>query len=188
MKRSAVRRSSIFGLATSVVLIGAVLAPASSVPDPGDPVPTLDLVFLMDGSGSIDSNDWTLQKQGYAAALADEQNFPLDGTVAVKNVFTSRKMMSENVGTTVAAYRAVRYGEPLVSRITTSRRTGSPSSMVIRLNVASLLVSIRSTTPLPWSKWIRPSTRIRSSITMVEAAAAESAPAEVSGSTRVTGR
>lgn len=42
-----------------------------------------DLVFLVDGSGSIDSADWTLQLEGFAAALQSRENFPLDGSMAV---------------------------------------------------------------------------------------------------------
>jgi hypothetical protein len=44
---------------------------------------TQDLVLLLDGSGSIDPRDWTLQLDGYAAALQDRVNFPLDGSMAV---------------------------------------------------------------------------------------------------------
>jgi hypothetical protein len=45
--------------------------------------PDLDLMFLLDGSGSIDAQQWQLQKQGLAAAVQDTLAFPLDGTVAV---------------------------------------------------------------------------------------------------------
>ena len=69
----------------AVVAVGLIglAAPAQSIPDPVETVPPLDLVFLMDGSGSIDGADWQLQKDGYAAALKDQTNFPLDGSVAV---------------------------------------------------------------------------------------------------------
>jgi len=43
----------------------------------------LDLVFLIDGSGSISDADWTLQKSGISAALQDETSFPLDGSIAI---------------------------------------------------------------------------------------------------------
>ncbi len=43
-------------------------------------------MLLLDGSGSIDGADWTLQLQGYAAAISDPVNFPVDGSVAVSVV------------------------------------------------------------------------------------------------------
>lgn len=46
----------------------------------------LDLVFLMDGSGSIDAADWTMQKQGYIEALDDTVTFPRDGSISVSLV------------------------------------------------------------------------------------------------------
>jgi hypothetical protein len=44
---------------------------------------TTDLVFLVDGSGSISAVDWQLQKDGISAALRDARAFPLDGSMAV---------------------------------------------------------------------------------------------------------
>lgn len=41
---------------------------------------------MLDGSGSIDAQDWDLQLRGYAAALQDPVNFPLDGTFSVSIV------------------------------------------------------------------------------------------------------
>lgn len=46
----------------------------------------LDLVLLLDGSGSISGADWSLQLEGYATALSDRVNFPTDGSVAVSVV------------------------------------------------------------------------------------------------------
>jgi len=46
----------------------------------------LDLVFLMDGSGSIDSADWAMLKQGYIEALDDLTTFPRDGSISVSLV------------------------------------------------------------------------------------------------------
>lgn len=46
----------------------------------------LDLVFLMDGSGSIDSSDWIMQKQGYIEALDDLTTFPRDGSISISLV------------------------------------------------------------------------------------------------------
>ena len=42
---------------------------------------TTQLVMLLDGSGSIASTDWTLQIEGLAAAVENEDTFPHDGTV-----------------------------------------------------------------------------------------------------------
>lgn len=44
---------------------------------------TTDLVFLVDGSGSIDPADWQIQKDGYSVALQDATAFPRDGSIAV---------------------------------------------------------------------------------------------------------
>jgi Ca2+-binding RTX toxin-like protein len=55
-----------------------------SPPAQGQLPPTdLDIMFLIDGSGSIDASDWEIQKAGLAAALQDDAAFPLDGSVAV---------------------------------------------------------------------------------------------------------
>lgn len=42
-----------------------------------------DLVFLVDGSGSISATDFQLIKSGLSAALQDAAAFPRDGSVAV---------------------------------------------------------------------------------------------------------
>ncbi len=42
-----------------------------------------DLMFLIDGSGSISSTDWQLQKTGLEAALQDAAAFPRNGSIAV---------------------------------------------------------------------------------------------------------
>ncbi len=42
---------------------------------------TTQLVMLLDGSGSIDPADWTLQLEGLAAAVANNDTFPHDGSV-----------------------------------------------------------------------------------------------------------
>jgi uncharacterized repeat protein (TIGR01451 family) len=42
---------------------------------------TTQLVLLLDGSGSIAPEDWSLQKDGLAAALSNEDTFPHDGSV-----------------------------------------------------------------------------------------------------------
>jgi uncharacterized repeat protein (TIGR01451 family) len=42
---------------------------------------TTQLVMLLDGSGSINSADWTLQVEGLAAAVANNHTFPQDNSV-----------------------------------------------------------------------------------------------------------
>lgn len=42
-----------------------------------------DLVFIVDGSGSISSTDWSIQRNGIVAALQDPLVVPRDGSVAV---------------------------------------------------------------------------------------------------------
>jgi uncharacterized protein YegL len=73
---------------------------------------TLELGLAIDESGSISSSNFTLQKQGYIAALSDPTVLPLDGSVAigvvkfsstVVNVFTMQQITSANIGSLVAA-------------------------------------------------------------------------------------
>lgn len=97
---NAIRRSAI-AAALGMVLLGCLVvflmtvlrSEASAQPPPPPPprpstwppVPNekTDIVFLMDGSGSISPQDWEWQQEGYAAALADKIAFPRDGRVAV---------------------------------------------------------------------------------------------------------
>jgi len=70
-------------LATSALLLSAAAWPtAAEEPNllPSDE--QTDLVRLLDGSGSISAADWSLQLDGYAAALQDRVNLPLDDSVA----------------------------------------------------------------------------------------------------------
>lgn len=68
-------------------------SPAAAAP--GD---QLDLVLLLDGSGSISRSDWDLQLEGYSAALRDRVNFPVDGSVAVSVIqWSHRGTNAENV-------------------------------------------------------------------------------------------
>lgn len=70
-------------LATSALLLTAAAWPAAAEePDPPTGERT-DLVLLLDGSGSISAADWSLQLDGYASALQDRVNVPLDDSVAV---------------------------------------------------------------------------------------------------------
>lgn len=42
-----------------------------------------DLVFIVDGSGSINASDWNIQRQGIIAALQDPLVLPRDGSISV---------------------------------------------------------------------------------------------------------
>ena len=78
--------SAVVALAVAVTSASAVPAAAEPFPGGGSPPELTDLVLLLDGSGSIDAADWRLQLDGYAAALRDTVNFPVDGSVAVSVV------------------------------------------------------------------------------------------------------
>lgn len=114
---------------TLVALAIAGVLTIGGLAGPGAPPATAaradhDLVFLVDGSGSIDSADWTLQLQGFAAALQDGVNFPLNGSISVSVVQwaagTPRveipltnldsKAALENVVATVGAIRQMNSG------------------------------------------------------------------------------
>ena len=80
------RRAHVCALATitTSALILAAVGQAAAAEDPGPPTgEQTDLVLLLDGSGSISAADWSLQLDGYAAALQDRVNVPLDGSIAV---------------------------------------------------------------------------------------------------------
>ncbi len=63
------------------VAVASVLAVSPAVA--GAAAPKTDLTILVDGSGSIDSSDWELQRQGFATALSDVAAVPLDGSIAI---------------------------------------------------------------------------------------------------------
>ena len=54
-----------------------------------------DLIFVLDGSGSIAGADWTLQLEGVAAALENPAIVPVDGSVAVAVVQFSSAAQTE---------------------------------------------------------------------------------------------
>lgn len=73
-------------LTAATVLAGLTAAGMAGSANADLTADKLDLVFLMDGSGSIDSADWSLQKQGYIEALNDPITFPRDGSVSISLV------------------------------------------------------------------------------------------------------
>ena len=91
--RRALRALLTFALALTG--FGLLAAAPPAVAAAGD---RTDLVLLLDGSGSIDRSDWNLQLQGYAAALRDRVNFPVDGSTAVSVIqWSHRGTSAENV-------------------------------------------------------------------------------------------
>ncbi len=68
-------------LAGALALVLAILMPLG--PRASAAGEAIDLMFLVDGSGSISSVDWQTQKDGLSAALQDAAAFPRDGSIAV---------------------------------------------------------------------------------------------------------
>lgn len=67
--------------ATEVSYRTFVLPP--ELEDPDDATVTREVVFVVDGSLSIDETDWAVQLGGIAAALKDPTAFPINGSVGV---------------------------------------------------------------------------------------------------------
>ena len=68
--------------AVTMALVGAPIVGVGQLPAAAAG-PNRDIIFSLDGSGSIDSSDWQMQKDGYSAALGDAVAFPRDGSTAV---------------------------------------------------------------------------------------------------------
>jgi hypothetical protein len=64
------------------LLVAAFLAVLTFVA-PATASAAIDIGLVVDGSGSIDSADWQLQREGFSTALRDSANVPLDGSVAI---------------------------------------------------------------------------------------------------------
>lgn len=77
-----------FGVVNCLIAVAMLLAIVVAVGDvpvakAQGPTVVTDLVFLVDGSSSIDRRDWDIQKQGMSTALQDSALFPIDGTIAI---------------------------------------------------------------------------------------------------------
>lgn len=116
-------------LTAAVFMVGALIAAALALPSANDvdaaPGDQVDLMLVIDGSGSINATDWALQKDGYAAALADRLAFPLDGSVRVGVVqfFTSAAL--EIPLTAIDSQAAL---DALISRVLAIRQRGSSTA------------------------------------------------------------
>src|SRR6185437_1491620 len=69
-------------MARRIVVLAALLIPAGLVPSPASAAPILGLSLLIDGSGSISSGDFALQRTGYINSLT--ALLPTDGSVALE--------------------------------------------------------------------------------------------------------
>lgn len=75
---------AVTALVAMVAMVAAtIVAPANTEPVAAASSDAVDLIFAVDGSGSIDAGDWDIQLQGIEAALADRSTVPVDGSVAV---------------------------------------------------------------------------------------------------------
>jgi hypothetical protein len=71
-------------LAVIAALMGSSLTVGSNEARGDEPIDDrIDLMLLLDGSGSISAADWRLQLDGYRAALEDPRLLPRDGSVAL---------------------------------------------------------------------------------------------------------
>jgi hypothetical protein len=79
----------------ALALLASLLSALAPPPAEAQAAEPLDIVFSLDGSGSIDSADWALQKDGFSAAIQDQAAFPLDGSVRVGVVQWSSSVRTE---------------------------------------------------------------------------------------------
>ncbi|MCD5345743.1 DUF1194 domain-containing protein [Agromyces sp. S2-1-8] len=89
IRHFAARVVAVLGVTALLLTAAGQVAVADMHVEPDEELPIVeqtDLVLLLDGSGSISATDWDLQLDGYAAALQDRVNVPLDNSVAVSVV------------------------------------------------------------------------------------------------------
>lgn len=77
------RRSISLALLTALVAMGLAMPVAPAIAQPGPPGANTDIVFSVDGSGSIDAVDFDTERRAIVAALQQSALFPVDGTVSV---------------------------------------------------------------------------------------------------------
>lgn len=97
-------------------LYAAAAAAALAAVPTGAQAATVELALLIDGSGSISSSNFALQRNAYASVLADITALPTDGTVAigvwqfatgVQQVFAMQEITGANIGALLAAINAM---------------------------------------------------------------------------------
>ena len=82
----------------------------------------LDIGLVIDGSGSIDDADWRLQREGFATALRDPANVPLDGSIAIAVVQFSSGATEEVPRTVIDSQEAL---DKVVKKIESMDQRGS---------------------------------------------------------------
>ncbi len=102
---------------TLFALLGSV-ALGAAMPTSASAAVSLELGLIIDGSGSIGSANFALQKNGYVNALGDLSVLPTDGTVAigvylfsnsVQTVFSMQAITAANIATLIAAVNAMTF-------------------------------------------------------------------------------
>ena len=102
---------------TLFALLGSV-ALGAAMPTTANAAVSVELGLLIDGSGSIGSANFALQKNGYLSALGDTSVLPTDGTVAIgvylfgastTTIFPMTAITSGNIASLIAAITAMTY-------------------------------------------------------------------------------
>ncbi len=123
----------VFALIVALLAVGAPNPGAAQVASAG-----LDLVFLVDGSGSIDATDWEIQKTGIANALQDRSVFVLDGSVAISVVQWSSSTETEIPYTLLDSQATL---DALVTAVTAMVQNGGGTSPHLGLNAGVALLA-----------------------------------------------
>lgn len=125
-------------LAVTIALVAALTVAAVMTPmlRPSEAAPgeQVDLVFVLDGSGSIDASDWVLQKEGFATALGDRLAFPLDGSVQVGVVQFSSGTVVEIPLTSLDSQAAL---DDLIARVRAIAQRGNLTDPGTGINEAT---------------------------------------------------
>ena len=95
---------------------------------------SLELVLVIDGSGSISEDDWNLQLSSYAAVVADSTVVPQDGTVAIGVVQFSTAAQTEY---DLAIINSQADADALAAAITGMTQLGSMTSIGSGIYLAS---------------------------------------------------
>lgn len=93
-----------------------------------------DISFIVDGSGSINSTDFSIQKNGIIAALQDPLTIPVDGSIAVSVVQFSGSARIES------AYRVIQTPADVtavVTAVTSMRQINGSTGPGLGINTAS---------------------------------------------------
>ena len=100
--------------------------------------PSTDLALVMDGSGSISSSDFNLQREGYALAIEDPGIVPTDGSVAVTVVQFADGFGSVDVPFTVIDSEATAANVAAQIRSIGQRDGGTPLAEGVSAAIAAV--------------------------------------------------